>query len=60
MNTRSKSIAPNANAEMNTNVNPPYTPAEPIRDDTLPPWARVMVESMQAINLRLDHLENKS
>ena len=30
MNTRSKSIVPNANAETNTNVNPPHIPAEPI------------------------------
>ena len=30
MNTRSKSIIPNANAETNTNVNPPHIPAEPI------------------------------
>ena len=60
MNTRSKSIAPNANAETNTNVNTPHAPTEPIRDDTLPPWARMMVESMQAINMRLDQLENKS
>ena len=60
MNTRSKSIAPNANAETNTNVNTPHAPTEPIRDDTLPPWARMMVESMQAINPRLDQLENKS
>ena len=67
MNTRSKSIVPNANAETNTNVNPPHTPAEPIQDDTLPPWARVLIEnvqansvSMQAINRRLDQLENNS
>ena len=53
MNTRSKSIAPNANTEANTNVNPPHTPAEPIKDDTLPPWATVMVESMQATNVNL-------
>ena len=60
MNTRCKSVALNANVEMNSNVNPPLTPIEPIREDDMPPWARIMVENMQALSLRLEQLENKS
>ena len=50
MNTISKSIAPN----MTSNVNTPHTPAETIREETMPSWARALLESMQAINIKLD------
>ena len=66
MNTRSKAVAPNTTADVPNNVNAPHTSADPTRDDTLPPWARVLIEnvqansvSMQAISVSLQSLHNK-
>ena len=57
MNTRSKSVISNTTADVNINTNTPHTPAEPIRE-TMPSWARALLESMQAINIKLDQKDN--
>ena len=49
MNTRSKAVAPNTTADVPTNVNAPHTFADPTRDETPPPWARVLMENMQTL-----------
>ena len=59
MNTRSKSAPHNKTADMNNNTNTPHTPAEPIWEKTMPSWARALLESMQAINIKLDQQENR-
>ena len=59
MNTRSKSIAPNTTIDMITNVNTLHTPAEPTREEAMPSWARALLESMQAINIKLDQQDNR-
>ena len=51
MNTRSKATAPNTTAEVPTNVNAPHTPAEPTRDDAMPPWARALMEKMDSLTI---------
>ena len=51
MNTRSKTVAPNTPSDVPINVNAPHTYADPIRDDTLTPWARVLIENVQAISV---------
>ena len=59
MNTRSKSVVPNAIADMNSNVNTPHTPAEPTREEAMPSWARALLESRKAINIKLDQQDNR-
>ena len=59
MNTRSKSIAPNNATDMNNDSNTPQTPAKPIQEETMPSWARALLESMQAINIKLDQQESR-
>ena len=53
MNTRPKSIASNATADMNVSSNTLHIPDGPTQEEPMPPWARVMVESMQATNVNL-------
>ena len=64
MNTRSKAVAPNTTADMPTNVNASHTPAEPTRDDAIPPWARALMEKMEALttsvqsnNMKIDQID---
>ena len=59
MNTQSKSIARNTTSDMTTNVNTPHTHAEPIREETMPSWARALLETTQAINIKLDQQDNR-
>ena len=59
MNTRSKSVVPNAISDMTTNVNTPHTPVEPTREEAMPSWARAPLESMQAITIKLDQQDNR-
>ena len=54
MNTRSKAVVPNTTADVPTNVNAPQTLADTTRDDTPPPWARVLMERVDAILIKLD------
>ena len=53
MNTISKSIASNTTADMNVSSNTLHIPDDPTQEEPMPPWARVMVESMQATNVNL-------
>ena len=53
MNTRSKSIASNTTADMNVSSNTLHIPDDPTQEEPMPPWARVMVESIQATNVNL-------
>ena len=53
MNTRSKSIASNTTADMNVSSTTLHIPDDPTQEEPMPPWARVMVESMQAANVNL-------
>ena len=53
MNTRSKSIASNTTADMNVSSNTLHIPDDPTQEEPMPPWARVMVESMQTTNVNL-------
>ena len=53
MNTRSKSIASNTTADMNVSSNTLHIPDDPTQEEPMPPWARVMIESMQATNVNL-------
>ena len=53
MNTRSKSTASNATADMNVSSNTLHIPDDPTQEEPMPPWARVMIESMQATNVNL-------
>ena len=57
MNTRSKAVVPNTTADVPTNVNAPQTLADPTRDDTPPPWARALMERVDAILIKLDQHE---
>ena len=59
MNTRSKVIVPNTTAEVPTNVNAPHTSVDPTQDETPPPWARVLIESVQANSVSLQALHKK-
>ena len=59
MNTRSKAIVPNTTTDMNANTNTPHTPAEPIREETMPSWARALLEIIQAINIKLVQQDNR-
>ena len=51
MNTRSKTVAPNTPFDVPINVNAPHPSADPIRDETPPPWARVLMENMQTLTI---------
>ena len=53
MNTRSKSIASNTTADMNVSSNTLHIPDDPTQEEPMPPWDRVMIESMQATNVNL-------
>ena len=53
MNTRSKAVAPNTIADVPTNVSAPHTSADPTRDETPPPWARVLMENMQTLTINV-------
>ena len=53
MNTRSKSIASKTTADMNVSSNTLHIPDDPTQEEPIPPWARVMIESMQATNVNL-------
>ena len=53
MNTRSKSIASNTTADMNVSSNTLHIPDDPTQEELMPPWARIMVESMQATSVNL-------
>ena len=53
MNTRSKSIASNTTADMNVSSNTLHIPDDATQEEPMPPWARVMIESMQATNVNL-------
>ena len=57
MNTRSKSIASNTTADVTINVNASHTPAEPTQEDAIPPWARALMEKMDANNMKIDQLD---
>ena len=65
MNTRSKDVVHNTTADVPTNVNAPQTLADPTQEEPMPPWARVMIESIQALidivdqdNNRIENLES--
>ena len=49
MNTRPKSIAPNTTADMNVISNTSHIPDDSTQEEPMPPWARVMIESIQAL-----------
>ena len=51
MNTRSKSIASKTTDDMNVSSNTLHIPDDPTQEEPMPPWARVMIESMQATNV---------
>ena len=59
MNTRSKAVVPITTADVPTNVNAPQTLADPTRDDTPPPWARALMERVDAILNKLDQHDNE-
>ena len=65
MNTRSKSIASNTTADMNVSSNTLHIPHDPTQEEPMLPWARVMIERMQALidivdrdNSRTENLES--
>ena len=57
MNTRSKAISPNTTADVPINTNASHTPAEPTREDAIPPWAVALMEKMEANNMKIDQLD---
>ena len=65
MNTRSTSIASNTTADMNVSSNILHIPDDPTQEEPMPPWARVMIERIQALidivdrdNCRTENLES--
>ena len=60
MNTRSKVVVPNTTADVPTNVNAPQTLADPTRDDTPPPWARALMERVDATLIKLDQHDHEN
>ena len=53
MTTISEAIASNTTADMNVSRNTLHISDDPTQEEPMPPWARVMVESMQANNVNL-------
>ena len=60
MNTRSRPIASNTSADMNVTSNTLHIPDDPTQEEPMPPWARVMIESIQALIDIVDQDNNRT
>ena len=60
MNTRSRPIASNTSADMDVISNTLHIPDDPTQEEPMPPWARVMIESIQALIDIVDQDNNRT
>ena len=60
MDTRSRPIASNTSADMNVTSNTLHIPDDPTQEEPMPPWARVMIESIQALIDIVDQDNNRT